>query len=406
MRPIATGSIVEAPRPGQIGLLDKYGGLLLVVSSGDVKSEETQSILQELHGDGRIRSAACGCTPDGTAMYLRMRRGRLEICDMPRGCETHAPACNRYREFCQRRRDPDAVRHRETGMDRLLRGRKARRTPCPSDSESPSTRTLPARQSGSRTLGAALQAMADVTGLNRHDPSRTNLTWMDVATCAQAELIGYAQKRGKRSAVVIGGANRSRSLSDALEDARATVVIGCVTRVRYRAHVAEVFLEGMDAPIQTEIKKWQRALRRATSRLVRPILQSRNLAAGRVVMAMDVSPVHSGEIEIGAIGMMAVTKHWIPIESTHERDAADRLVAAGYRFTKDIYRPDDWPMRPDFRLHLSSGTDFALEVHGLEHTDYRERKAVSDGWLRTNMPGRFSIWDVARGEAFPTLPPP
>lgn len=291
-------------------------------------------------------------------------------------------------------------------MDRLLAARENQKRSASSDDNTPSRPTSSARQSGHRTLGAALLALADVIGLNRHDPRRTNHTWMDVARRAQSELMRYAQMRGKPSAVVIGGAERSRSLTDALEVARATVVIGCVQRVRYREKVIEISLQGMDIPLEICIKKWQQALRGATARCVRQMLQSRNLGAGRVVIAMDVRLGPGGAIEIGAIGLMAVTKDWIPMESSHERDASDRLVAGGYRFTKDIFLPEGWELRPDFRLHLSSGRDFPLEVHGLSTPEYRERKRTTGIWLEQHFPGHHATWDVARGEAFPALPPP
>ena len=342
-------------------------------------------------------------------MYLRLRGDIAEVCDNPRGCEQHAANCPRHGRFHQRPRDLDRDRHQETGLDRLLSPRRIKRRPTSDGAISaPETfrDTRPQTTRGHRTLGAGLLALWDAAALNQYDPASPAGTWSFVATRLDAELNAHASRRAKQTAMVVGHDTAESCLAGAIGAVRSRVVIGCVRRVRHRATHVEVLLVGMAGPIKVDLKRWNHAVQTATSRCVRQMLSARGGTSGHVVIAMDVRISAAGTVEVGSIGLMPVSRAWIQVESTHERDAANRLVAAGYRLTKDIYLPEGWKYRPDFRLHLGDGSEFVLEVNGLGTPDYQQRKEVVTAWLEKNWPRRYAIWQVKRGEPFPRLPPP
>ncbi len=394
---------------GQIGFFDRSGRVVAVHPVIELKLAEVREQLGQLYLAGQIRTVICACKPGGVRMYTRLRSSRVEICERARGCEQHAPDCPRHGRFLQHPRDLDRERHRGVGLDRLLAPRPIKRhTPrdglAPPPEEARDTR--PQITGVHRTLGAGLLALWDAAALNQYDSASPAGTWPSVANRLGVELDQHASRRRKQTAMVVGYDAGELSLAEAIGVDESRVVIGCIRRVRHRATCAEVFLVGLAAPVIVAIKQWNHAVQTATSRCVRQMLSARGGASGHVVIAMDVRISAAGTVEVGSIGLMPVSRAWIQVESTHERDAADRLVAAGYRFTKDIYLPDGWEYRPDFRLHLSDGGDFVLEVNGLETPEYQQRKGAVAAWLERTLPRRYAIWQVKRGEPFPTLPPP
>ena len=394
---------------GEIGFFDRSGHLLAAYSVMGLKTTEVREQLDQLYLAGQTRTVICACKPGGVRMYVRRRSNRTEVCERARGCEQHAPDCPRHGRFLQRPRDLDRERHRGVGLDRLLAPRPIKRQ-TPSDGLGPPIWTArdirPQVTRGHRTLGAGLLALWDAAALNQYDPASPAGTWSSVATRLGAELDLHASHRGKQTAIVVGYDAGELSLAETIGAEESRVVIGCVRRVRHRVDEVEVLLTGLDEPIVINIKRWNHAVQTATSRCVRQMLSARGGLSGHVVIAMDVAVSDAGTVEVGSIGLMPVSRAWIQVESTHERDAASRLVAAGYRFSKDIYLPEGWDYRPDFRLHLSDGGDFVLEVNGLETPEYQQRKGAVAAWLERTLPRRYAIWQVKRGEPFPTLPPP
>lgn len=394
---------------GQIGFFDRSGRVVAVHPVIELKLAEVREQLDQLYLAGQIRTVICACKPGGVRMYVRRRSNRTEVCERARGCEQHAPNCPRHGRFLQRPRDLDRERHRGVGLDRLLAPRPIKRH-TPRDGLAPPPEkardTRPQITCVHRTLGAGLLALWDAAALNQYDPTSPAGTWSSVATRLGAELDLHASRRGKQTAMVVGYDAGELSLAETNGAKESRVVIGCIRRVRHRDTCVEVLLVGLAWPINIELKRWNRAVQTATSRCVRQMLSARGGASGHVVIAMDVRISAAGTVEVGSIGLMPVSRAWIQVESTHERDAADRLVAAGYRFSKDIYLPEGWDYRPDFRLQLSDGSEFVVEVNGLGTPEYLQRKDVVTNWLEHKRSGRFAIWEVRRGEPFPRLPPP
>ena len=394
---------------GQIGFFDRSGQLVAAYPALGVRRAEVRKQLDQLHRAGQIRTVICACKPGGVRMYTRLRSNRVEICERARGCEQHAPDCPRHGRFLQRPRDLDRERHRGVGLDRLLAPRPIKRQ-TPGDGLGPPPEEArdarPQITGVHRTLGAGLLALWDAAALNQFDPASPAGTWPRVANRLGAELDQHASRRRKQTAMVVGYDAGELSLAEAIGEEESRVMIGCIRRVRHRATYVEVLLVGLAGPITVDIKRWNHAVQTATSRCVRQMLSARGGASGHVVIAMDVGISDAGTVEVGSIGLMPVSRTWIPVESTHERDTVDRLVSVGYRFAKDIYLPEGWEYRPDFRLHLSDGSEFILEVNGFGTKDYWERKEFVEAWLEESRPGQFAIWRVLRGEPFPTLPPP
>lgn len=319
---------------GQIGFFDRSGRVVAVHPVIELKLAEVREQLDQLYLAGQIRTVICACKPGGVRMYVRRRSNRTEVCERARGCEQHAPNCPRHGRFLQRPRDLDRERHRGVGLDRLLAPRPIKRH-TPRDGLAPPPEkardTRPQITCVHRTLGAGLLALWDAAALNQYDPTSPAGTWSSVATRLGAELDLHASRRGKQTAMVVGYDAGELSLAETNGAKESRVVIGCIRRVRHRDTCVEVLLVGLAWPINIELKRWNRAVQTATSRCVRQMLSARGGASGHVVIAMDVRISAAGTVEVGSIGLMPVSRAWIQVESTHERDAADRLVAAGYR---------------------------------------------------------------------------
>lgn len=105
--------------------------------------------------------------------------------------------------------------------------------------------------------------------------------------------------------------------------------------------------------------------------------------------------------------VMAVSQHWIPTESSHERIVAEKLVNEGRAFSKPLrYNQASEVVFPDFVLIDCAGGEVPLEVFGRTDEEYLKRKAEKtayydkrygdQGWWR---------WDATRDIAVPTFPP-
>ncbi|MGY0503972.1 hypothetical protein [Luteimonas sp. e5] len=392
-------------RLGHIGFLAKNGRLVLEIPHQDLTQERVKRKIKDLFLSGTIRSAICGCVQNGPSMYLRVRNGRLEICNLARGGELHSPQCDRFSAFAQIAIDLDRDRWRAHGLDRICApppiGRRHAAADTSHDRRPPSRMPV-----GTRTLGAGLLALIDASELNRFDPGTAPRAWQFVA--GRFHDIASAHAAGAKAVqpIVLGLSASSRRLSEVIGRSGRVVVIGHIIGRRYTSSSVELRILGVEGSLRIDLKKWQYALRRATSRCVKSIFSGLPRARGKIIFAADIEKDRKGEIRVGAIGLVATTDTWIPVESSYELDCADRLASAGYKFTKDIYQPTSIPFRPDFRLHLSDGEDFILEVDGLTSEEYLMRKITVHAWLKEHMPNGHAIWRVNRGDRFPILPAP
>lgn len=105
--------------------------------------------------------------------------------------------------------------------------------------------------------------------------------------------------------------------------------------------------------------------------------------------------------------LMAVSQHWIPTESSHERIVAEKLVEEGRAFSKPLrYNQESEVVFPDFVLIDCAGAEVPLEVFGRNDEEYVRRKAEKTAYYdkRYGEAGWWR-WDATRDNAVPPFPP-
>lgn len=105
--------------------------------------------------------------------------------------------------------------------------------------------------------------------------------------------------------------------------------------------------------------------------------------------------------------LMGVTAQWIPVESSFEREIANRLVAEGRSFYKPLrFNPDDGEVHPDFVLLDCERGEVPLEVFGRTDEAYVARKKEKvDHYNRQFGPSGWWAWDATQRDALKKIPP-
>lgn len=105
--------------------------------------------------------------------------------------------------------------------------------------------------------------------------------------------------------------------------------------------------------------------------------------------------------------VMAVSQHWIPTESSHERIVAEKLVEEGRAFSKPLrYNQASEVVFPDFVLIDCASGDVPLEVFGRSDEEYLKRKAEKTAYYDRKYGERgWWRWDATRDNAVPPFPP-
>lgn len=105
--------------------------------------------------------------------------------------------------------------------------------------------------------------------------------------------------------------------------------------------------------------------------------------------------------------LMAVSQHWIPTESSHERVIAEKLVEEGRAFHKPLlYNQEVEAVFPDFVLTDCVRGEVPMEVFGRSDESYLERKNEKSAYYdRKYGTGGWWSWDAAQGNTIPPFPP-
>jgi hypothetical protein len=105
--------------------------------------------------------------------------------------------------------------------------------------------------------------------------------------------------------------------------------------------------------------------------------------------------------------LMAVSQHWIPTESSHERLIAEKLVEEGRAFHKPLlYNQEVEAIFPDFVLTDCVRGEIPMEVFGRSDESYLERKNEKSAYYdRKYGAGGWWSWDAAQGNTIPPFPP-
>jgi hypothetical protein len=93
------------------------------------------------------------------------------------------------------------------------------------------------------------------------------------------------------------------------------------------------------------------------------------------------------------LALMAVTRWFIPVESSHERTVADWLEDDQRGYMKPLRYDAEQSVHPDFVLTDVPG-QFAMEVYGMDTPEYLKRKKEKQAIYEERLPGRHWQWDV------------
>lgn len=121
------------------------------------------------------------------------------------------------------------------------------------------------------------------------------------------------------------------------------------------------------------------------------------------------NPDKKGRVGIKILhgALMAVTKAFIPYDSSHEALLADMLVQSERAFSKPLrYDSDDDSTLPDFLLlDVRHGDEYPCEVFGMATAEYLERRRAKEVYYNTTRGvGGWWHWDAVLDPNVPLLP--
>jgi hypothetical protein len=105
--------------------------------------------------------------------------------------------------------------------------------------------------------------------------------------------------------------------------------------------------------------------------------------------------------------LMAVSQHWIPTESSHERLIAEKLVDEERSFNKPLlYNQAADTVFPDFVLTDCASGEVPLEVFGRSDEDYVKRKIEKTAYYDKRYgAGGWWSWDATERSDKSAIPP-
>ena len=106
------------------------------------------------------------------------------------------------------------------------------------------------------------------------------------------------------------------------------------------------------------------------------------------------------------VALMAVSKHWIPTESSHEWLIAEKLVDEGRAFNKPLrYNQAQDIVFPDFVLTDCASGEVPMEVFGRTDEDYLKRKNEKTVYYDKKYgTGGWWCWDATASNLVPAFP--
>lgn len=128
----------------------------------------------------------------------------------------------------------------------------------------------------------------------------------------------------------------------------------------------------------------------------------------RVIAIAQTDPPRRGDGSLAAevidLGLMWVTKDWIPVESGYEAIVAEKLISEDRIFEKPLRFDSSEATFPDFLLK-DTGSRTPLEVWGLTSADYEERKRAKEAHYNATLGAAWWSWNAAAGDPIPGFPP-
>lgn len=267
-----------------------------------------------------------------------------------------------------------------------------------------------------RLVGNLLHVM-NAAGTSEYFPSScsTNGSFDVLSKLAGALTADHTNSGTVQRTFVLGAGvdpSLERMVGAIEENKSGTVPIVIVAELEGRKTIASgmmmLRLRGSDHSVMVRGSQWRYACGHGASSATQSAVDEMDGVSPtrmRLFALMHVVADADGRLEAKRIGLVVTNAQGIPVESSHELEVADRLVALGRHFIKHMFRVTGYPYLHDFVL-LDAGFPFVIEVNGMESDSYREAKMRMKEFLDRNSHGRYLMWWVKEGP-FPAdrLPP-
>lgn len=257
-------------------------------------------------------------------------------------------------------------------------------------------------QASLNTWTPGMQGKRNLGVIHHHLMRVASTTYAGRVKLAQNLLIGTPSSEGTQSRL-----NQAKSLS-AVNDRRRLIVIAPLARYR----------EGMESAASLPVAGFH-----GIPHLVLPpqhleIIQQKFprelsgwVAGNPVMLIAQTNPpqtARSGLVaEIIDLGLMWITREWIPVDSGFEALIAEKLASENRRFEKPLRFDSEMAVFPDFVLKDCEQPSMPLEVWGMSTSRYLDRKQEKAAYYdQTYGPGNWWSWNGAAGDPIPDFPAP
>lgn len=139
-----------------------------------------------------------------------------------------------------------------------------------------------------------------------------------------------------------------------------------------------------------------------------PLAISHWRAGGKLVALAMLEVQGPDRTKVVGLALMAVSDHWIPVESSYELQVCNALVQQGRSFYKPLrFDATADVVFPDFILRDGLNRDgVPMEVFGRDDAAYRARKATKTQYYVDNFGAEgWWQWDASSNQAMPPFPP-
>lgn len=411
--------------PVTISLNDKRQTYTASFQTGEQFQTGWQSVLKAAYGRAELY---CGCKGRGAKRLAVKYYEGSDSFSLARFSLTggqHAPDCQYYsaspsqseqgggssRVIDQR---PDGSVKIRLEIAMIERGEVA--APAVS-SKTPTDRAPSAKQSSMKLLGL-LHYLWEEAGLNQWRQAfagkrRPSLSYWWINNAADNVWAGQVKLVDQLLLPAFGAetreAERNRSRAAAALQAKHRMVLiaplAAFTPERFEAMARQLKIGGFHGmPIAfMQAGLWDSTVRRFPSALAGWRSGHSTVAIAQVELKQGAKGVYASVIDMA---LMSVTAEFIPVESSHERVVADKLVEQGRAFLKPMrYDAGTDQVLPDFIL-TDTPREVPLEVFGRDDAEYLRRKEEKrvyydqqygkDGWWS---------WDACANGAASSVPP-
>lgn len=361
----------------------------------------------------------CGCkTDDRATLYARKRKDLHEICNQPSEVWNHDPLCGYWTEPSPAAPSDPLVRDRESSLRDLFNVRSvgAKAHPKRDWNEASRPRSIRPRRHARRasnSLAAAVLALLDFAGMNRCQPEAST-SWSENAIPLANAIRTLASDRVERAPLPSVATNEMpldlSSLPERHSNGIAIVTprlaLCLIASCRVEGSFAFFRIEGFDREIRMEKANWRYSIKHSPSRHASKALNDLHTSprAPRVLALLELTRNESQEVIAHRAGLCVTSAELVPVESSFELAMTNYLVKNARAFIKDIYVPEGYLFRHDFRL-LDTAREFLIEVKGMNTPEYNESKRAVEDHLANTCVGGFVIWSAVQGDPLPELPP-